>query len=399
MLSVARALLLLASLAPGVPYSDSETAASEVLLWALANGATFDPRQQVRRRNASDAASVRGVFALRPIEPGAILLTVPWSIAVTTADEYAASVDVRCSSVAAIRAYLAQRPLQPYQRLLLESVPDLPFAWPLEAQKHLGALLGDSLPPLELGRRHEAWFKRCEEVDLGDALGTTALHLAIARAAAIRNWTSSSPADENKTWLTLLPLYDLYNHRNGGWHNTRVVGSVGKPLQIFAHRHIRKGEELYLSYGWGADHMFDAYGFVEDLPQRWSFHLPDDSGRPVSFDLDAPALEAPGDSPRHDRVVWRSDTPSKAQRQRMSSELEGLRARMKAIEADGALIHNLAWRYAEATERALSSALHSANTHATMFSFVRAFNLILCAAILWKIVSLAQNRAKKEHTE
>jgi hypothetical protein len=365
---------------------------------------------------------VRGVFATAAIEPGTLLLEIPWGIVVTAPIE--AKRGARCSSIASIRAYLARAPLEPYRKLLLNSAPNLPFAWPAEVQARLRALLGTNLPPLELGHRH-AWWVRCGgayDASNGDALSDMALQLAVARAAAIRNWSPpSGAADERATWLTLLPLYDLYNHRNGAWHNTRVVGSVGQPLQMFAYRRISAGEELYLTYGSGSDRLFDDYGFVEELPQRWAFrtipHPASQQASPltsepkgvVTFDVDASdasALASAGEPPRVLKVTWRSGVPSHAQRSALARELGELQARMNALVASSASERvaderlDLAWRYAEAMERALSAAVTAADTDtrsSSEFPFLRAFNVVLGAALCWKVFQLAQIRAEREH--
>jgi hypothetical protein len=395
-----------------------------LLQWALENGATFDDRQEVRRTNASDTKSLRGVFARAAIEAGSLLLEIPWEIVVTAPIE--STGDVRCSSLAAIDAYLSRAPIEPYAKLLLDSVPDLPSSWPLEAQARLRKLLGEDFPPFELDRR-DAWWKHCgSHSKKGIATSSHALRLAIARAAAIREWPDKSRS-ENATWLTLLPLYDLYNHRNGAWHNTRVVGSVGKPLQMFAHRHISAGEQLYLTYGSGSDRLFENYGFAEDLPQRWTFRadsLPVSTGRDsilktsseihgardeVSFDIDriSSSTSPPAELSAQFKVTWRSPAPSKAQQQALASKLEELRVRLHAAAADSDFDRridprtDLTWKYAESIEHALSAALIAAADEASngwKFSYLKALNWFLGAALVLKVVQLSQGQADdKKH--
>jgi len=401
---------------PSTVSGDQEVKA--LLRWAIESGATFDDRQIVRLANASDPNSLRGVFAKADIEAGALLIEIPWELVVTASRD--STGDVRCSSIAAIDAYLSQASAKPYGRLLLNSIPDLPFSWPSEAQARLRKLLGEDFPPFDLDRR-DAWWTRCSSNSKGIAPSNNALRLAIARAAAIRAWPDNSISD-NATWLTLLPLYDLYNHRNGVWHNTRVVGSVGKPLQMFAHRRISAGEQLYLTYGSGSDRLFENYGFVENLPQRWTIRtdsLPVSEGSThktssmingakdkITFDIDQIASDSSKELSSQYKVTWRSGAPTTAQRIALGSKLGELRVRMHMAANDSTFDRgsdprtDLTWQYAESVERALSTALTAAAGEASggwKFPYLRALNLFLGVALVTKVLHLSRGQADKRH--
>lgn len=83
---------------------------------------------------------------------------------------------------------------------------------------------------------------------------------------------------------TLTPVYDMYNHRNGKWLNTRPKMIEEKRHEMYASRDIEAGQEIYLSYNqcedcfnrhydFGTPEMLRDYGFVEQFPQRWIFHM------------------------------------------------------------------------------------------------------------------------------
>ncbi|KAH8083916.1 TauD/TfdA-like taurine catabolism dioxygenase [Aureococcus anophagefferens] len=118
------------------------------------------------------------------------------------------------------------------------------------------------LPPRDW-RRHSAWFDaKCRPGGAADGADDRALHLVVGRAGA------------GQGVHFMAPLYDLYNHRNGRHHNTRVHVDAGVEVKVVAHREIAAGEELYNSYGRSAPDMFRDYGFVEADPQTWDL-VPD----------------------------------------------------------------------------------------------------------------------------
>jgi hypothetical protein len=46
----------------------------------------------------------------------------------------------------------------------------------------------------------------------------------------------------------MIPGYDLYNHRNGKYHNTDMRWDRDEPHETKASRNIKKGEQIYNSY-------------------------------------------------------------------------------------------------------------------------------------------------------
>lgn len=86
--------------------------------------------------------------------------------------------------------------------------------------------------------------------------------------------------------LALFPIMDIPNHRAGGWVN--IDSNTSSPLHVkyIATRDIVKGEEIIYSYNQCSycipdsdperkedlysSWIFSIYGFVEELPQRWT---------------------------------------------------------------------------------------------------------------------------------
>ena len=91
----------------------------------------------------------------------------------------------------------------------------------------------------------------------------------------------------------MIPLYDLFSHRNSNWLNNEDNNvHEDHRIDVIATRAIGQGEEIYTSYnfctdcknrafGYGTPEIFRDYGFVEEMPQRWFFGELD-----VAFELD-----------------------------------------------------------------------------------------------------------------
>merc|ERR1719343_853975 len=111
----------------------------------------------------------------------------------------------------------------------------------------------------------EDWYEDCDG-DPTDDLSAKAAMLVVSRA------------DDD----LLVPVYDMYNHRNGKYYNTFMKAVRGELYQVTARRDIQPGEQLYNSYnmcdncggrrdGYGTPEVFRDYGFVEEFPQRRNF--------------------------------------------------------------------------------------------------------------------------------
>lgn len=94
------------------------------------------------------------------------------------------------------------------------------------------------IPPVEaVSWIQEDWLQYCPESDPNDLLSIQAATAVLQRS------------DD----ALLIPGYDMYNHRNGQYTNTKTVEISGKHYQVVASRDIAAGEELYNSYNFCAD--------------------------------------------------------------------------------------------------------------------------------------------------
>lgn len=141
----------------------------------------------------------------------------------------------------------------------------LPSAWSEEGKKLLKKILGKSLPPVDpVGLVYEN--RDC--INMTSPFEVNAMMMVLQRG-----WDN-----------LLLPVYDMMSHRNGDYLNTESnsVHNEDEPVNVYASRAIKAGEELYTSYNlcldcgnrhqtYGTPDIFRDYGFVEGYPQRWIF--------------------------------------------------------------------------------------------------------------------------------
>ena len=240
-------LLVVAASAAASAGASDDGPGDAVVAAIRAAGGYVDHRQQI----VELAPGYRGVVARRAIDAGAVLARIPWSGLLAAEG----TCPLALALAAKLRAKDAADPLAAYLASLETYDPALPDAW-----SSLDNVA--KLPPRDW-RRHSAWFDaKCRPGGGEDGADDRALHLVVGRAGA------------GQGVHFMAPLYDLYNHRNGRHHNTRVHVDAGVEVKVVAHRAIAAGEELYNSYGRSAPDMFRDYGFVEADPQTWDL-VPD----------------------------------------------------------------------------------------------------------------------------
>jgi len=240
-------------------------------------GGYINEKVQLRRSGDNDDGP-RGIFTNDVIEADEIICTIPWDIIVKPQqpedddeeddeeDDYGE--DDTCSTMQALYDDMKEE-RTPHGRYL-KSMPRnfLPAWWSEAGRELLQKLLGKRLPPQ--GVRDHHWTKNyageaedCDG-DMHDELWSHAVAMVSGRA------------DDD----LLVPFYDMINHRNGEYMNTRHSIAEGRFYQLVAHRRIEAGEQLYNSYNqctvcggrhdeFGTPEMFFHYGFVESLPHRW----------------------------------------------------------------------------------------------------------------------------------
>lgn len=258
-------------------------------------GGYFNPKQEIRRENPDDPTSILGVFAKEQIFEGELLNRVPWHAIIDGEDEDEDEDDdnededeedptVPCRTARKLAKEMKlgkDSRFAPYvQYLLNQPQGQLPSAWSPQGKALLATLLGGTpshphIRPIDVASwLDETWIDECQG-DMKDAFAAHAFMLVVQRA------------DDD----IMVPVYDLYNHRNGKYYNTKNKIKPGKSHELRASRTIEPGEQLHNSYnlcaecpgryvGYGTAELFRDYGFVERFPQRWYFSDPK-----LQFDL------------------------------------------------------------------------------------------------------------------
>lgn len=221
------------------------------------------------RRSGDNHDGPRGILATGVIEAGEVICTIPWDIIVKPHPEDVE--DDSCSTVQALYDDMKEE-RTPHGRYL-KTMPRNFLAgwWSKSGRELLQQLVGKRLEPQGVVGRY-SWSDNyagwgCDglsDMHDHDELWSHAVAMVSGRA------------DDH----LLVPFYDMINHRNGEYYNTRHRIAEGQTYQLVAHRRIEAGEQLHQSYNqctvcgnrhdeFGTAEMFLGYGFVESLPQRW----------------------------------------------------------------------------------------------------------------------------------
>jgi hypothetical protein len=209
-------------------------------------GGYFNPKQEIRRWNRDDPSSYVGIFAKQLIEEGDVLAQIPWEYMIS-AEEFDTEDDddelttmLMCGTVRNLAAEMkkgTQSKHAPYvQYLLNQPEGQLPSGWSEEGKRLLVDILGgeeyQQIPPAEpVEWLTEDWYEACHG-DPEDTLSAHAAMLVVQRA------------DDD----LMVPIYDIYNHRNGKYHATKIIKNKGENYIVQASRTIEPGEEIYHSY-------------------------------------------------------------------------------------------------------------------------------------------------------
>lgn len=231
--------------------------------WLSNNGAFIDERIELRRLDPGVPTSPWGVFATGTFEKSEVLVSIPWDLVVKPEDVHQKG---RCGTVQAVHDIMKDGS-NPYgQYLASQPRRYLPGFWSEEGRALLYDMLGENLPPFKYKMEGD-WLFGCNispsDMD-SDELKVHALMLTAARAESD----------------FMIPLFDMFNHRNGKWHNTDYWLKPGQKFDMATSRRVEAGEQLHISYNWcarcgdwkdrfGTPEMFGRYGFVESMPQRY----------------------------------------------------------------------------------------------------------------------------------
>ncbi|KAL3933939.1 MAG: hypothetical protein SGBAC_010183 [Bacillariaceae sp.] len=256
-----------------------------------AEGGFFSPKQELRKTDNSTQSAI-GVFAVEDIAEGEVLMTVPWELIIKSPKKEEGQ--MCCGTVDAVWKEMKKGENSKYHPYpaYLKSQPDddLPSNWNEKAKDLLYEIIGvpqgndprtsdfDSIPPEEPIEWLEIDYHQKCQGSRRDPMANHAALLVVQRS------------DD----YIMVPGYDLYNHRNGKYHNTEIRWEDGQPHVTKASRAIQKGEQIYNSYNfcvecegrrshYGAAEILRDYGFVEEYPQRWYYS---NLGGTIQFDID-----------------------------------------------------------------------------------------------------------------
>ena len=264
---------------------------SKVLAWIhKAEFGYFNPKQELRKDGENE--NMIGIFAKERIEKGELLLQVPFDLMIKS-DYPNEEGQMCCGTVKAVAREMklgSKSIVAPYANYLNEeSKGQLPSAWSQAGKDLLYEIVGKSdgndprdtdnnifpVEPVEWLTLD--WWTYCKG-DKEDEISNQAAMLVVQRS------------DDS----IMVPGYDLYNHRNGKYHNTEITYQKGKAHTTRASKTIQKGEQIYNSYNrctecggradaYGTAEILRDYGFVEDFPQHWHYEM---LGGNLAFDID-----------------------------------------------------------------------------------------------------------------
>lgn len=267
-----------------------------VFTWATENGAIFGKIgiQQI-------SGDLYGLVATDDIEEGDVIGIVPFNISLNTGSPHArksSSVaidneirgagDVNplsqefCDVVDAVYYAITKKiqEMTPYEIYLASLTHDYhPITWSSAAKQLLKSLNG--------GGGGQALFDLDSIFSMGQMAMSCGYEIDFTQNSKERDaFMLALVRSEEAYNLALFPIVDIPNHRAGGWVN--IDSDTSSPLHVkyIATRDIVKGQEIIYSYNQCSYcipdsnperksdlfsfFLFSIYGFVEELPQRWT---------------------------------------------------------------------------------------------------------------------------------
>ena len=208
----------------------------ELVDWFEAReGTEFNPKQEIRREVPDDPDSVLGVFATDDIAKGEVLVSIPWDTIIHAGYQVTDPPPLVCDTARRLANEMRRgddSEFAPYAKYLMKQrAGQLPSAWSKAGRELFIEVLGEELPPMEpVSWLEEDWREDCNG--------------------------STEPLDEHAALLVvqraeddlMIPIYDMYSHRNGHYHNIDNNREEGKRFYLTAKRDIAKGEQIYNSY-------------------------------------------------------------------------------------------------------------------------------------------------------
>ena len=244
-----------------------------------------------------------GIFAKDDIEEGEILIDVPWDSLIESGRDgkvWDRKTYLSCGTVQnlidEVKKYKYRRrnngssEFGPYMEYLQKSLDEggiIPSSWSSYGQELLIDILGGEcsgsnrviLPPFHPTYYLTEWIQICQ----GSMSDMDYAAIVLSRA------------DDD----LLVPVYDFFNHNNDPTTGNMITVERmdGKYHRTKAKRKILKGEQIYNSYNlcdhcgikrhntYGTAELFQDYGFIESMPQRWYFFRTKEK-EPLRLELD-----------------------------------------------------------------------------------------------------------------
>jgi len=252
----------------GIASASTPTTVEPIIQWIRDNDGFVSDKIEYRRRNNDDTSTSYGFFAKELLNENESIMVIPKKCYLTSG-----GTGNMCDTTwNLIEQYTLGEEsfFKDYVLHLFEERGKLPEAWSREGQALLEKILGNELVPQIPSSR--TFRKDCK--GSGHILEEDAYDHVLSRS-----W-------EN----VMMPLYDSIPHRNGKkWRNCEATSTHNKMdsnVTVYAYRTIEADEELYISYNdcldkdcydlfdtYGTQHLLMDYGFVEEYPQRWIFHI------------------------------------------------------------------------------------------------------------------------------
>jgi len=270
-----------------VARGDDDTSAQHrIMEWIRSNGGHFSEKQEFRRAiipGDDDSSTYFGIFATKDIKKDDLLCSVPWKCVITGRNlkkKDKINPYFFCGSTRVLIDEIRKGEesfFEPYVSYLMDqSRGVIPSDWSNAGKELLNELLGgerskNQLPPSDAVSLIEIWENSCYESDENGFPNRS-----LKQQALVEYHTR---ADDE----ALVPLYDLYNHAQDEKSNGVTEVFWGEKQDVRANRDILQGEEISMSYNfaihqntwtkkyYGTPEFLRDYGFVEPLPQRWTF--------------------------------------------------------------------------------------------------------------------------------
>lgn len=160
----------------------------------------------------------------------------------------------------------------PYLDYLWSSVPRLPSSWSNFGQSVLMEILGGTeiqlSPPGNIISLLEDEMFACQAL-LGEDFGSISPHDENSDGSLGGTWKwAAAIVQEKSHYDMMVPLWDLYTHRNGQYHNVRTEVQRGVAHTVRARRLITAGETLHASFDFCDDTILDGTSQNYDYTEK-----------------------------------------------------------------------------------------------------------------------------------